>query len=125
MDAFTGQIPLNGMLFDSGLADQLPHTETLSPEYMTRISGTSVLGLAGLVSYRTRGFNHTDVFSFLRLTLNLFAYKTERFCRFYGPPLQESLRPISVNRTLSEKSHFCSRFLARSFRIGLWPFTLC
>jgi hypothetical protein len=73
------KIPLNRVLSHSRVTHELAHTEALGSKYVTGISGTSVLGFARFVSYRTRGFNHTDVFSFLRLPLNLFAYKTEWF----------------------------------------------
>jgi hypothetical protein len=79
MDPLASQISFNGVLFDSRLADQLPYTKTLSPEDMTGVSSTSILGFARLVAHGTSGFDRTDVFSLLPFALNFLAYKAKRF----------------------------------------------
>jgi len=90
MDPFTGQIPLDGMLCNSGFTHEKPQAKTLSSEYVTGLSGTSVLGLAGLVSYRTSGFNHAYVLPLLRFALYFFSDKTKGEHCLNGASLQQS-----------------------------------
>src|SRR6516164_3719316 len=90
MDAFTSQIPLNGMLCDSRLADQFQHTETLRPKNRARISCAGICGLSRFISYRTRGFDHAYVLTLLRRAFYFFSNEVKREHCLNGASLQQS-----------------------------------
>jgi hypothetical protein len=82
--------PFSCMLRYPGLPHELPQTITLRSEDESSIGGPSVGRLLPVIFDGSGAFEHTDIFAFLRFSLNLFPDEDKGCHRLDRTPQKES-----------------------------------